>query len=85
MSIRVDWFRVTAELQGKGYSLENIAAAITVPRTTIMGWRNQAAEPRHADGERLVGLWCQVMEAPREALPLNVDDLMSAARAKSAR
>lgn len=79
--IRVDWFRVMAELQAQGYNLANISAAINVPKSTMMGWRNLDAEPRHADGERLIALWCQVSGAPRDALPLNVEDLMSAARA----
>lgn len=81
MTVRVDWFRITAELQGKGYSLANISAAIDVPKSTILGWRSLDAEPRHADGERLIALWGQVLQLPREALPLNVEDLMSAARA----
>lgn len=84
--IRVDWFRVVAELQGKGYNIENIAAAIGVPKSTLMGWRNfPYHEPRHADGERLVQLWCQVVDQPRDALPLNVQDLMSAFKASSRR
>jgi hypothetical protein len=84
--IRVDWFRVVAELQGAGYNTENIAAAIGVARSTLMGWRNPPyAEPRHADGERLVQLWCRVVEQPRDALPLNVEDLMSAAKASGRR
>jgi hypothetical protein len=81
--VRVDWFRTLAELQGKGYNVATVAAAIDVPRSTVMGWRLQDAEPRHADGERLVNFWCQVMQLPREALPLNVEDLLSAARAKA--
>jgi hypothetical protein len=83
--IRVDWFRVLAELQGKGYSVTAVASAIDTPKSTVMGWRILDAEPRHAEGELLVGLWCQVMEEPRDALPLNVDDLLSAARATSKR
>lgn len=84
--VRVDWFRIVAELQGAGYKIENIAAAVDVPKSTLMGWRNPPySEPRHADGERLIGLWCRVMKAPREALPLNVEDLMSAFRASSRR
>lgn len=80
-AVRVDWFRVLAELQGRGYNLANISAAINVPKSTMMGWRNLDAEPRHADGERLIALWCRVCTLPRDALPLNVQDLMSAARA----
>lgn len=84
--IRVDWFRVVAELQGKGYNIENIAAAIGVAKSTLMGWRNfPYHEPRHADGERLVQLWCQVVGQPRDALPLSVEDLMSAFKASSRR
>lgn len=81
--VRVDWFRVLAELQGKGYSMAAVAMAIDAPKSTVMGWRNLDSEPRHMDGERLVKLWCQVMNLPREAMPLNVQDLLSAARAKA--
>jgi hypothetical protein len=81
--VRVDWFRVLAELQGKGYSMAAVAMAIDAPKSTVMGWRNLDSEPRHMDGERLVKLWCQVMGSPRDALPLNVSDLLSAARAKA--
>lgn len=85
-AVRVDWFRVVAELQGKGYNIENIAAAIGVAKSTLMGWRNfPYHEPRHVDGERLVQLWCRVIGQPREALPLNVEDLMSAYKASSRR
>lgn len=84
--IRVDWFRITIEIERSGYSVENIAAAIGVARSTLLGWRNfPFHEPRHADGERLVSLWCRVMQKPRDALPLNVDDLMSAFKASSKR
>lgn len=84
--IRVDWFRVVAELQRAGYNIENIAAAIGVAKSTLMGWRNfPYHEPRHADGERLIVLWCRVVQQPREALPLNVEDLMSAYKASAKR
>lgn len=73
--IRVDWFRVTAELQGRGFTLDRIARAIDVPKSTVMGWRNLDAEPRHIDGESLIDLWCEVHQSPRDALPLNVHDL----------
>jgi hypothetical protein len=80
--VRIDWFRTLVELQDKGYNITSVSAAIDVPKSTLMGWRNLDAEPRHADGERLVDLWCQVYRLPRDALPLNVSDLLSAARAK---
>jgi len=88
--IRIDWFRVIVDLEGKGYRPNQIAAAIGWPRGTVVGWRNYDAEPQHAGGEALIALWIQVVgpsltpeqqQHPRDALPLNVDDLLSAARA----
>lgn len=88
--IRIDWFRVIAELERHGYRSNRIAATIGYPRGTIVGWRNYHAEPSHAGGEALVNLWIQVVgptltaeqqQHPRAALPLNVEDLISAARA----
>ncbi|MES2241882.1 MAG: hypothetical protein V4639_03325 [Pseudomonadota bacterium] len=88
--IRIDWFRVIVELEGKGYRPARIAATIGWPRGTVVGWRNYDAEPSHAGGEALVNLWIQVVgptltteqqQHPRAALPLNVEDLLSAARA----
>lgn len=82
MKARVDWFRVLAELQQRGYSVTSVSVAIGVPKSTVMGWKTLAAEPRHADGEELVKLWMRVHGQPREALPLNVADLLSAASVK---
>lgn len=65
----IDWFDVLLDLQRKGYSPATIGMAIDVPRTTIIGWRDLEASPRHDDGERLVALWCTVMELPRHELP----------------
>ncbi len=81
--VRVDWFRAIVELEQRGYRLNQIAAATDVPRRTLLDWRNTGTEPSHASGERLINLWCQVLGEPRDALPLNVQDLLSAARAKS--
>ena len=81
--VRVDWFRTIVELERHGYTPGSISAAIDVSRSTILGWRNYYAEPAHDAGERLIALWCQVIGEPREALPLNVEDLLSAAKASA--
>lgn len=80
--IRVDWFRTVVELEKLGHNTYTIATAIDVPRRTVLGWRNYGAEPSHDTGERLIAFWCQTLQLPREALPLNVDDLLSAAKVK---
>ena len=67
---QVDWFQILLDLQRKGYMLVNISAAIDVPRTTMLGWRDLDASPRHQDGERLIGLWLQVTEHARTDLPM---------------
>lgn len=66
----VDWFRVIADLNGKGLSLVAISEKISVPRTTVIGWKNLYAEPKHSTGERLVSLWCETMRVKRNDLPL---------------
>ena len=90
--IRVDWFRVIVDLESKDHKMNRIAALIGWPRRTILDWRNHDTEPSHAGGEALIALWCQVMLPslspeqrlhPRDALPLNVEDLLSAAKASA--
>lgn len=66
---RIDWFEVLMDLQRKGYSPATIGMAIDVPRTTINGWRDLGASPRHEDGEKLIALWCSVLGSTRELLP----------------
>lgn len=65
----IDWFWVLMDIQRMGYTAATIGMAIDVPRTTILGWRDMNAAPRHADGERLIALWCQVTQQVREELP----------------
>lgn len=65
----IDWFYVLLDIQRKGYTPATIGMAIDVPRTTILGWRDLHANPRHMDGEKLITLWCTVTGQTREALP----------------
>lgn len=66
--LRVNWFLVIVEICRRGYSDMAIADAIGAPRSTVRGWK-QGAEPRHADGERMILLWCQVTGTDRTKLP----------------
>lgn len=67
---QVDWFQLLLDVQRKGYTLVNISSAIDVPRTTMLGWRDLEASPRHQDGERLIALWCNVTACQRDDLPM---------------
>lgn len=65
---RTDWFQVIIDLSWRGIVLQKISGSIGVPKSTILGWK-QGAEPKHGEGEKMISLWCRVMDRPREALP----------------
>ncbi len=66
---RIDWFRIIDELKRQGVSLYGIEAAIGVSPQKLCGYK-QGSEPRHKDGESLLGLWCQVTGKGREVAPV---------------
>jgi hypothetical protein len=66
---RCDWWRVLEDLRMHGLSLEAIADATGIPKSTILGYKNLAAEPKHADGDRLIGLWRARMMPPVPVVP----------------
>ncbi len=63
---RANWWQIVTDLQ-MHLSLEAISEVTCIPKSTIMGYKNTDAEPKHADGERLIALWRQRMLPP---LPL---------------
>ncbi|AZS49325.1 hypothetical protein DM558_00375 [Entomomonas moraniae] len=65
----VDWFRVICELDDCKYDIQKISESIEIAYTTIHGWK-MGTEPRHADGERLIKLWCKVTGKSRKDLPV---------------
>lgn len=67
--VRVDWFQVITSILRAGYSIQSTAEAISVPRSTLIGWK-QGAEPRYTEGERLVSFWSQVTGRDRSKLPM---------------
>lgn len=56
-SIRVDWWRVLADLNRFGLSVTDVSSQTSIPRSTLDGYKNLNVEPKHADGERLLALW----------------------------
>ena len=54
---RVNWWQVIEDLRRAGMTTEAVAKAVAIPKSTLLGYKNLAAEPRHADGERLLALW----------------------------
>lgn len=80
MQRRVDWFRILDDLKRQGFSLYALEAHIAIPKSTLIGYK-QGAEPKHMDGEKLIGFWCQVTANERGGIPTATVTL-SAARAK---
>jgi hypothetical protein len=59
---KVDWALVLADVRRAGYTIAEVAEYTQIPRTTLLGYRNLGAEPRHAAGDVLIRFWAQVTE-----------------------
>lgn len=64
----VDWFRLLCDLKKFDFSHNDIKNMTGIPVGTLAGYK-QGAEPKHADGEKLVKLWCNVTGGSRLDLP----------------
>lgn len=69
---RVDWWQILQDLSMHGLSLEAISEVTSIPKSTLLGYKNLDAEPKHADGERLKALWWQRMVPPLPVIPGSV-------------
>jgi len=67
--VRVDWFRVLADLQHLGLTNLDVSQRLNIPNRTVGGWKNEGAEPRHSDGEALLALWREVTGKTRDGHP----------------
>jgi hypothetical protein len=65
----VSWWHVITDLERLGFFHGQIAGAIGAKRTTVLGWKNREAEPRHEDGERLIALWRVATGRTEEFVP----------------
>jgi hypothetical protein len=57
IGMRCDWWRVIQDLSTRRLSVAAIALAAGILKSTLMGYKNQAVEPKQADGVRLLQLW----------------------------
>jgi hypothetical protein len=61
---RVNWWQIIEDLRRTGLSVEKISETTEIPKSTLLGYRNLDAEPKHADGEQLKQLWLRRMVPP---------------------
>ena len=61
---RINWWQVIEDLRRTGLSVEKIVESTEIPKSTLLGYRNLDAEPKHADGEQLKQLWLRRMVPP---------------------
>lgn len=67
--VRVDWFQVLVDLGRRGYSVAEVSKQVSVPKATLMGWKNLGHEPRHVEGERLLLFWARALDRPLSEAP----------------
>jgi len=66
---KIDWFRVIADLNSRGYTYTDIAVAVNgVTRNTVAYWRD-GGTPKYEDGVCLLELWMQVKGESQECAP----------------
>ena len=56
---RIDWFRITADLQAAGFTLRLIASLTGISKPTLLDLRNKEADPKAHQGEVLLALWAR--------------------------
>ncbi|MGQ7937343.1 hypothetical protein [Paraburkholderia sp. D1E] len=66
---RIDWFRILEDVAREGYSLYEVAQFTTIPKNTLLGYRNNGIEPRHDVGDVLLKFWAQVKQADPASAP----------------
>lgn len=67
-ALRVDWFRVLADLQYAGLPNLQVAKLLDVPQPTVRSWKG-GCQPRFDDGDRLVQLWMDKTGHERSDVP----------------
>jgi hypothetical protein len=65
---RIDWFRVLTDLKYAGVPINSVAMMIRVPHGTVKGWKD-GAEPKYADGEKLIEFWVQITGRLPDTVP----------------
>lgn len=66
---RVWWWRVLMDLRVIGWSAQRVARSTGIPKSTLLHWMG-GGEAKHADGERVIRLWCFATGHTRNDIPM---------------
>jgi hypothetical protein len=69
---RYNWWQVLQDLSMHGMTMQAISDATGIPVSTLHGYKNLDAEPKHADGERLLAAWHRRMHPPVPRITGNI-------------
>lgn len=65
----VDWFRVIVDLDREGYGATISALSISVPKTTLLGWK-KGSRPKYEEACLLIDLWARVLKKEHDQVPM---------------
>lgn len=69
----IDWFRVFADINRCGVALARIADTLDIPYMRLYRARAGTHDLRHADGERVLAIWCDMTRRGRAQVPMLAD------------
>ena len=67
---RVDWFRITVQINNNGISIDALAKLADIPRSTIQGWRYRNARPKLEEAIRILNLWADITSQDYDSIPI---------------
>lgn len=64
-----DWSSIIEGLRRQGLSFSHLEQCTGIARASLVRYRD-GGTPKHPDGERILGFWCEFMNRQREHAPL---------------
>lgn len=67
---RVDWFRVTVDLNSSGISTNALSKMTGIPRSTLDCWRNKVNRPRIEEAIIVLNAWADITGKDIDDVPV---------------
>lgn len=56
---RINWYRMFVDLERNGSNLEAVSRLVSIPRTTLHGYKQQTCRPKFEEAARIINCWCE--------------------------